>query len=205
VTRDDSARAFNVPRGTLQPETLGRLDRYADLLREWQGRMNLVSPATLPHLWERHFADSAQLARLTAPGLSWLDVGAGAGFPGLVIAAMGHGRVTLVESVAKKCAFLQTVIDELGLDARVLNARVEGLPGQGADVVTARAVAPLSRLFGWTARHGHGSTRWIFPKGRSWQAELAEAARAWEFDAESVPSCTDAQARIIVARRLRAR
>lgn len=200
MTPEAFAARFDVPRGTIE-----RLSRYADLLAAWQRTMNLVAPATLPMLWERHFADSAQLARLTDPGLRWLDVGAGAGFPGLVIAAMGHGRVTLVESIAKKCRFLETVIAELGLDAAVIHGRAEALPPAGADVVTARAVAPLATLFGWTAHHGHARSQWIFPKGRSWHSELAEARKAWDFRCHPVPSLTDSEARIIVASSVRKR
>jgi 16S rRNA (guanine527-N7)-methyltransferase len=194
VTPEDFAARFDVPRGTI-----ARLSRYAELLVEWQRAMNLVSPASLPMIWERHFADSAQLAALTPPGLRWLDVGAGAGFPGLVIAAMEHGRVTLVESIAKKCRFLEAVVADLGLDARIADGRAEAMPPIGADVIAARAVAPLTRLFDWTAHHGHAQTQWIFPKGRSWQDEVAAARQAWDFGYESVPSITDREARIIVA------
>ncbi|MFN7177553.1 MAG: 16S rRNA (guanine(527)-N(7))-methyltransferase RsmG [Thermaurantiacus sp.] len=200
MTPEDFAARFDVPRGTIS-----RLARYADLLAEWQRTMNLVSPASLPMVWERHFADSAQLARLTPPGLHWLDVGAGAGFPGLVIAAMEHGRVTLVESVAKKCRFLEAVVAELGLDATVVRGRAETVPPAGADVVTARAVAPLATLFGWTAQHGHARTQWLFPKGRRWEEELADARQAWDFQCESVPSITDHEARILVATGVRNR
>jgi 16S rRNA (guanine527-N7)-methyltransferase len=196
VSPDDFARRFDVPRGTI-----ARLERYAALLAEWQQRMNLVAPSTLDDLWGRHFADSAQLAGLVPRGLAWLDVGAGAGFPGLVVAAMQHGQVTLVESIAKKCRFLEAVVAALGLDARVIRARAEALSPQRADVVTARAVAPLARLLDWTARHGHGATRWLFPKGRRWAEELAEARRAWAFEAEAVPSITDGEARILVIER----
>ncbi len=196
MTPAEFRAAFNVPRGTID-----RLTRYAALLAAWQADLNLVSSSTLADVWGRHFADSAQLARLAAPGLAWLDVGAGAGFPGLVIAAMDHGQVTLVESIGKKVRFLEAAIAELGLSARVIHARAEALAPQRADVVTARAVAPLSRLFDWTARHGHASARWIFPKGRSWKEELADAARTWDFACETVPSMTDPDARIIVAQR----
>jgi len=204
VDREGFAAQFDVPCGTL-----ARLERYAALLGAWQQRLNLVAAGTLADLWGRHFADSAQLARLAPPGLAWLDIGSGAGFPGLVLAAMEHGRVTLVESIAKKARFLEAVIAELRLDARVVTARAEALAPVPADVVTARAVAPLSTLFGWTAHHGHAGTRWILPKGRRWKEELAEARRTWDFTAEAVPSLTEPEARIIVAaaprRRARAR
>lgn len=187
--------AFDVPRGTID-----RLTRYAALLQDWQTRMNLVAPSTLGDIWGRHFADSAQLARLAPPGLDWLDFGAGAGFPGLVLAAMEVGRVELVESVAKKCRFLVAVADALGLAdrVRVTCARVEALPPRHAPVITARATAPLARLLDWSLRHGRGDTRWIFPKGRSWAAEVAAARHQFRFDCEVVESLTDPAARVLL-------
>jgi 16S rRNA (guanine527-N7)-methyltransferase len=137
--------------------------------------MNLVGPATLGDVWGRHFADSAQLAKLVPPGRRWLDIGAGGGFPGLVLAAMGYGEITLVDSIAKKCRFLEAVRDELGLKAKIICARVEQLPTLGVDVATARAAAPLETLFDWALRHVRPGGLFVFPKGRRW-AEEVEAA-----------------------------
>lgn len=193
------AREFNVSR-----ETLAKLDRYALLLAEWQTRMNLVGPSTLPHIWHRHFRDSAQLAALTPPlghRPVWLDIGAGGGFPGLVLALLGAGDIHLVESIAKKCRFLETVIDELDLKGRAIvhNARVESLSRFRADVITARACAPLTQLFDWGLPFAASSTRWLLQKGVTAADEVAAARQRFRFEAELVPSRTDDQARIVVA------
>lgn len=199
MTRDDFAQ--DVPR-----ETLAQFDAYAALLVEWQGRMNLVGPATLPDVWSRHFDDSAQLVPLAAEG-PWLDIGAGAGFPGLVAAILGAGPVHLVESTAKKCAFLHAVIEALGLGDRALvhQVRVEALPVFGVATIAARACAPLSRLFEWGQRFARPDTRWLLPKGATHAAEIASARLAWAFDYELVPSRTEPAARIVVATNVRRR
>ena len=185
-------------------ETMKQLELYAGLLAHWQQHMNLVGPSTLPELWERHFRDSAQLAAL-APTLghkpAWLDIGAGAGFPGLVLATLGAGTIHLVESTTKKCRFLGAVAAELGLgaDAVIHNSRVETLPRFRADVITARACANLAQLFDWGLRFAASSTIWLLPKGASVEEELAAARQFYAFDAELVPSRTDERARIVVA------
>lgn len=185
-------------------ETSTKLARYAELLAEWQRLMNLVGPSTLPDIWERHFRDSAQLAELT-PTLGhkpvWLDIGAGGGFPGLVLATLGAGEIHLVESVAKKCRFLRAVADELKLDDAIIhNDRVEALPRFRADVITARACANLAQLFDWGLRFAASSTVWLLPKGAAVEEELAAAQQRYAFEAELVPSRTDERGRIVVAR-----
>ena len=177
-----------------------RLQIYARLLGEWQHDMNLVAPSTLSDIWGRHFADSAQLARHVPAGLDWLDFGAGAGFPGMVLAVMGHGRFELVASVGKKCRFLEAVAGELGISdcVTVTCARVEALPPRHVAVVTARATAPLERLLDWSVRHGKQGARWVFPKGRSWAAEVAAARQRFHFDCEVVESLTDPAARVLL-------
>jgi 16S rRNA (guanine527-N7)-methyltransferase len=196
---DEFAAEFGVSR-----ETLAKLRRYGELLVEWQAQMNLVGPSTLPHLWDRHLRDSAQLAAL-APVLGhrpvWLDIGAGGGFPGLVLATLGAGEIHLVESIAKKCRFLRAVAAELGLDNAVIhNERVESLARFRADVITARACANLAQLFDWGLRFAASSTLWLLPKGANVDEELATARQRFAFDAELVPSRTDERARIVVAR-----
>lgn len=199
MTPDAFATSFNVPRGTI-----ASLERYAELLADWQTRMNLVGPATLSDIWGRHFADSAQLSKLVPAGLSWLDMGAGGGFPGLVLATMGWGRFILVDSIAKKCRFLDAVKDALALtDVTVLNARVEQLPTLGVDVATARAAAPLDQLFDWGIRHVRPGGRFVFPKGRRWSEEVDAARTKFRFDLETFPSMTDPDARILIARNLK--
>jgi 16S rRNA (guanine527-N7)-methyltransferase len=199
MTAERFAASFDVPRGTID-----RLLRYESLLRDWQGRMNLIGPATLDCLWERHFIDSAQLSALVEPGRHWLDIGAGGGFPGLVLAAMDWGQFTLVESVQKKCRFLEAVVEALQLSSTVsiLCARVEALPTLGVDLATARAAAPLETLFDWSIRHVRPGGRHLFPKGRNFAAEIMAAERRFQFDHDLIESRTDPQARIILATNL---
>jgi 16S rRNA (guanine527-N7)-methyltransferase len=197
------AAAYDVPR-----ETLGQFDRYAALLAEWQGRMNLVGPSTIPVVWERHFADSAQILAAGGTARSWLDIGAGAGFPGLVIALLDpEARLTLVESIAKKCRFLGEVIGTLGLGDRVTieNRRIETLPLAKFDVITARALAALDQLFDWALPYAGSGTRWVLPKGARVEAELAIASSRFAFDYSLIPSRTDAAARIVVAKGVKRR
>ena len=194
--------AFDVPRGTMQ-----QLARYAELLEEWQRKMNLVGPATLPDLWGRHFADSAQLLR-HAPGCNkWLDIGSGGGFPGMLLAILGVEQVSLVESIAKKARFLQALRDELGLQQQVsvLPQRIEQLPSLQVDVATARAVASLDRLLDWSLPHVRPGGLWLFPKGRSWEEEAGEARKRFSFDLSVLPSMTDAEARILRVCKLKRR
>lgn len=195
MTREAFAAAFDVSR-----ETLARFDRYAELLVEWQGRMNLVGPATLPQVWERHFADSAQLLPF-AQGTSgpWLDIGSGAGFPALVVALLGRRDVHLVDSTAKKCRFLETVAAELDLPVTIHNARIEALPAFAAGVISARAAAPLDKLFDWGLRFARPGTRWILPKGAAADEELSAARARFVFDAALHPSITDPRGRLVVA------
>ncbi len=200
MTPEAFAAEFNVPRGTIDS-----LARYEALLQDWQSRMNLVGPATLSDVWGRHFADSAQLSRIVPKGKTWLDIGAGGGFPGLVLSAMGWGQFTLVDSIAKKCRFLEAVRDELQLDATIICNRVEALPTLGVDIATARAAASLVQLFDWGIRHVRPGGQFLFPKGRRWAEEVEEARERFSFDLETFPSLTDPEARILLATNLRRR
>lgn len=181
-------------------ETLERLDRYDALLRKWSDRINLVSRATLPQLWSRHIADSAQLLSL-APGhvRHWADLGAGGGFPGIVVAIMSDqtpriDHMTLVESDQRKATFLRTVVRELGLSVCVETGRVEETAPLEADVLSARALAPLSRLLEFAERHLAAGGVALFPKGASHATERDEALECWRFHCETHPSLTDPQA-----------
>ncbi len=183
---------------------MARLDAYAAALTEWNARMNLVSPASLAELWKRHMFDSAQLVPLIQDGTRRIvDMGSGAGFPGLVIAALrpdGVGLETvLIESIEKKCAFLRVAADAMGLAdrVRVIRGRAEEISGLKADLVTARAMAPLETLLGYAKRFADKQTRLLFPKGRTARDELTAAQRSWTLDAEMIPSRSDAEASII--------
>jgi 16S rRNA (guanine527-N7)-methyltransferase len=204
---DDFVRAFDVSR-----ETIDQLKIYASLLGQWQPRINLVANATLADVWHRHLADSAQIVRLAPSAKSWLDLGSGAGFPGLVVAIMMKPvgtRVTLVESDKRKCAFLAEVARQTGVAVEIRPARIEQTATQGmlgqVDVVSARALAPLARLIPLSLPFFRDDTVGIFPKGRGAESEVAEALATWTFDVEMVPSLTDEEAQVVVIRRPRAR
>jgi len=175
-------------------ETFDRLERLVALLDEWRQRMNLIGPREMEQIWTRHIIDSAQLIALTGHESRIVDIGSGAGFPGLVLAceaATRGGDVTMVESTAKKCAFLQTVIADLKLPAKVINARIESAPPERVDFITARALAPLPRLlsyaYPWISRGATG----LFFKGERWQEELTDASDYWTLRHEAIPSRTN--------------
>ena len=172
-------------------ETLERLERYAALLIKWQAGLNLVGRSTLGDLWRRHMLDSAQLLPLIPAGARRLvDLGSGAGFPGLVLAALGVEGVELVESNARKCAFLAEAARVMAVPVRIHNARIEALPALPADVVTARACAPLPALIRYAERFVGEHTVCLFLKGARVEAELTAAMKEWRMTATSLPSRT---------------
>ncbi|MGU3536419.1 16S rRNA (guanine(527)-N(7))-methyltransferase RsmG [Methylobacterium sp. A54F] len=184
-------------------ETAERLDLYVAQLQRWQRVKNLVGPATLAEVWTRHVADALQLLALAPQATRWLDLGSGAGIPGLILAIAGAERpgfaVDLVESNARKCAFLSEAARLTGAPALVHNARIESVIADhaGAEIVCARALAPLTQLLAWTAPLLKSGTTGLFPKGRDVEAELTEAAQAWRFRYDLLPSQTDSAARIV--------
>jgi 16S rRNA (guanine527-N7)-methyltransferase len=205
--REKAVAGLNVSR-----ETIGRLDLYADLIFKWQKAINLVAPSTLPTLWTRHISDCAQLAELGVEHRKWVDLGSGAGFPGLVIAILSLDRggttVHLVESDQRKASFLKEAIRITGAPAVVSAARVEAvLPGLVGEVtaVTARAFAALLDLLEMAEPLLTTATTGFFPKGQTLDSELERAAQIFDFDAELVPSRTDTTGRIAIIRRLRRR
>jgi 16S rRNA (guanine527-N7)-methyltransferase len=188
------------------PAQMAALDRFLEMLTAGNAVMNLVGPATLPDFWNRHAWDSAQLLKLAPDALTWADLGAGAGFPGLVLAILGKGRpgfhVHLVESMAKRCRFLAEVVAALELPATVHNDRAENLR-LSVDIVTARACAPLHRLLGYARPYLQAGAQGLFLKGQDVASDLEEATRYWEFEADTVPSLSDERGRIVRVRRLR--
>lgn len=181
-------------------ETFGRIDRYVTLLRAAADQQNLIARSTLKALWDRHIVDSAQLAQFDPrPGASWLDIGSGAGLPGIVIALLVDGPVTLVEPRRLRVEFLRAIVDELRLSDRVSIelSKVERIAGR-FDVITARAVASLSNLLEISAHLSTRKTIWVFPKGRSARTELAEAQRAWQGTFHLEPSVTGEDSYIVV-------
>ncbi|MGH6957496.1 MAG: 16S rRNA (guanine(527)-N(7))-methyltransferase RsmG [Caulobacteraceae bacterium] len=193
------AASFAARMGATQAEVVD-LERLEALLADWNARMNLVGAATLAEFWPRHAFDSAQLLRIEPSARVWVDIGAGAGFPGLVLAILLKGRpaarVHLVESRAKRCAFLAAAVDALGLPAEVHHARAEDLAIE-ADVAAARAVAPLARLLGFAAPYLRRGATGLFMKGRGAEAEIAEAKRLWRFHVERIVSLSDPEGRIL--------
>lgn len=181
------------------------LDRYRELLTEWNEVMNLVGPATLEVFWNRHAWDSAQILPLAPQAKTWADLGTGAGLPGVVLAILGKGtpgfHVHLVDSLAKRCRFLSEVVKTLELPATVHNSRAEDL-SLAVDIVTARACAPLHRLLGYAQPYLQRGAVALFLKGQDVASELEEATRYWDFDAETLPSLSDARGRIVRVRRL---
>jgi len=184
-------------------ETSAKLGVLAAELQRWQAVKNLVGPATLTDVWTRHIADSLQLLEHAGTARTWLDLGSGAGFPGLVVAIGGEGRgmtVDLVESNARKCAFLRHVVRLTGAAAGVHQTRLEtvipSFVGK-VDVVSARALAPLRDLLAWTEPLLTTGTTGLFPKGRDAAAELTEAEKLWRFDVAILPSRTAPEARIL--------
>ncbi len=203
---EDRARAIALLGDRVSRETWERLDGFVALLLKWQKTTNLVASSTLPYLWTRHIADSLQLPALAPGARRWIDLGAGAGFPGLVIACglVGVGQVHLVESNQKKVAFLREAIRTLGLPAIVHAARIEDSLArieEPFDVVTARALAPLDRLIGYAIPLLKTGALGVFPKGQDVEAELTEAAKSWSIEAELLPSLTDPRSRIVILRR----
>ncbi len=194
-----SARAdLNVSR-----ETLEKLELLERELRRWQAIKNLVGPATLDRIWERHVIDSLQLLEHAPAARTWVDLGSGAGFPGLVLAIAGQERgltVHLVESNSRKCAFLRQIARLTGASAIVHEERLEAvIPGfvSKADVVSARALASLTQLLEWTEPMLKTGTTGLFPKGRDAESELTEARKRWTVKADILPSRTDSEARIL--------
>jgi 16S rRNA (guanine527-N7)-methyltransferase len=187
------------------------LHAYRDLVATWNARMNLVGPSALASFWLRHAYDSAQLLPHAPQAKVWADLGAGAGFPGLVLAILlketPGARVHLVESMAKRCLFLREVAAALHLPVEVHNRRAEDVKIAGVEVVTARACAPLVRLLGfaWPLLGGkdRDQTVGLFLKGGNVEQELTEAQAVWDFDVERVPSLSDPSGRILRVERLR--
>lgn len=184
-------------------ETYRRLKTYEALLRKWNPAINLVSHRTLEEAWTRHFIDSAQIFDL-APKTArhWTDLGSGGGFPGMVIAILAAEkapkmRVTLVESDQRKATFLRNVARETGVGAEVIAKRIEDVPPLGADVLSARALAPLTQLLTYAERHLCPDGIALFPKGAGHQAELDEALETWRFDVHKTPSRTEPGAVIL--------
>lgn len=182
------------------PFQIADLEAFRLLLKTWTAQMNLVGPSALAEFWPRHAYDSAQLLALAPDALTWADLGAGAGFPGLVLAILLKGRpgahVHLVESMAKRCRFLSEVVRTLDLPVSVHNVRAEQLRIK-VDIVTARACAPLVRLLGYAEPYLMTGAIGLFLKGQDVVSELTDASKCWEFEAKLLPSLSHATGRVL--------
>ncbi len=183
--------------GSVSRETFDRLVAFEEMFQKWNRSINLVAPSTLGQVWERHILDSAQLARIEPQATRWVDLGSGGGFPGLVMAFLLAERdgasIDLVESNRKKASFLQSVVGQFNLPARVVARRIDDSHALVAapQIVTARALASLSTLLDLSAPWLTTGTRGLFHKGRDYRAEVEESAHRWSFDLVEHPSMTD--------------
>lgn len=190
-------------------ETLEDLRRLEALVKRWTPAINLISRSTVPCTWDRHVVDSAQLFNLASPEADhWLDIGSGGGFPGLVVSIVAKDlrpnmRVTLCESDVRKAAFLKEAVRVLGVSATVIVGRVETIPIQRADIISARALADLTELLGFAARHLGESGIALFLKGARHQEELDRAGKTWAFEVSVLPSVTDQKAAILKIGKIR--
>jgi len=196
--REEFLRHIDVSR-----ETLAMLDEFANLLQKWSPKINLVAKSTLSEVWTRHFLDSAQIlrhARLKSG--HWVDIGTGGGFPGLVVAILASDsspgiQFTLVESDQRKSVFLQIVTQKLLLDITVISDRIERAEPLAADIVSARALAPLPTLLGYASRHLSPNGRALLMRGASYRREIDAALEFWTFQSDECPSITDGAAVIL--------
>jgi 16S rRNA (guanine527-N7)-methyltransferase len=177
-------------------ETMGRLRVYGGLIEKWTPKINLIAPSTRDRLWQRHIEDSAQLFALAPRAGHWADLGSGGGLPGIVVAIIAlertpEMRFTLVESDKRKAAFCRTALRELDLNATVACERIEKLPPLNADVVSARALAPLDRLLWLASPHLKPDGTALFLKGANHDSEIKEALASWRASVEKIPSRTD--------------
>ncbi|WP_333712173.1 16S rRNA (guanine(527)-N(7))-methyltransferase RsmG [Yoonia sp.] len=187
---------------------MARLEAFASLMAKWTPKINLIAKGTLGDIWDRHIVDSAQIYRHAPEDFAtWADIGSGGGFPGIVVAAIAKekhpdARFVLIESDQRKCAFLRTAARALDMSVDVIASRIEEAPPQAADVVSARALAPLPALLPLILRHLREDGRALVHKGRQAAQEVAEARVQWAFDLEDHPSITDPDARLLQIQRI---
>ncbi len=205
---EDEARAW-LTRMDVSRETIARLEQYIALLFDEMGRQNLIAESTRSHVWARHIVDSAQLLPLAPTenerGRGWIDLGSGAGLPGIVIAILSRWNVILVESRRKRVDFLTHVVESLRLDnVEIVGGRVETLNiNIPAAVISARAFAPMAKLFASSHHLADAKTFWLLPKGKSWQSDIDDASMQWHGMFHVEHSVTDPDSAVVVARSVR--
>ncbi len=183
-------------------ETFDRLDTYVELVKRWNPKINLVSRNSLEDIWDRHILDSVQVYRCATTADTWVDIGTGGGFPGMVCAIMAleespNTRFQFVESDQRKSAFLRNVARECGVTCQVISKRIESVEPLEADILSARALADLRTLLSFCDRHLSENGTALLPKGANWKKELSEAQEEWKFDVEPITSLTEPQAVIL--------
>ena len=188
-------------------ETMERLKGFEQLVQKWNPTINLVSKNDLTNLWERHIVDSLQVANECTAYEKWVDIGSGGGFPGVIVAIVAKEKNssathTLIESDLRKGTFLRTAIRELDLNATVITRRIEETEPQQADVLSARALATLDKLFGFAEQHLKKDGQAIFPKGQSASKEIEEAEKSWHFSYRRIQSTTNPEASLLVCRNI---
>lgn len=202
---EEEAREWLTAKLGVSRETLARLEVFAGFLVDENRRQNLVSRGTLEQIWARHVVDSAQLLRFAPSATAtWLDLGSGAGFPGLIVALLHDGPVTLIEERRKRVEFLTQAAELLGVERQVtiVSTRVESAESRPYDVISARAFAPLDRLLNLSHSFSTAKTRFILPKGRNARSELEAVQASWQGEFRLEPSLTDDAAEIIIAERV---
>ena len=205
ITEEDEAKGWLKAHLNVSRETFEKIDLLISELTRESAHQNLIAPSTFPHIWVRHILDSAQLLTLAKsfghvqPEGTWLDLGTGAGFPGLIIALLSSWKVTMVESRSRRADYLQDMIEKLDLSANatLIGSRVEKIEDFPASVISARAFAPLKRLMPLAARFSTEKTLWLLPKGRSASNELDELGAKWQHMFHVKHSITDESARIL--------
>lgn len=206
IDSEDAARAWLTDEAGVSRETMDRLETLSRLVLDEAERQNLIARSTADSMWQRHIVDSAQLLAFLdetpRDGELWLDLGTGAGFPGLVVALLAPCRMILVESRARRVAFLQHCVDALDLSDRITVAgvRLERLETRKADYISARAFAPLEKLLGLSARFSTEKTHWLLPKGKNARSELESVSPKWQSVFHVKQSLTDPDAQVLVGR-----
>ena len=197
------------PEWTVTSAAMDRLSTFGEMVLKWNPTINVVARSTIADLWARHIVDSAQVFRYTTPEQRiWLDLGSGGGFPGIVVAVLAYElipdlKVVLVESDKRKSVFLSEVVRTLNLSATIKAERVESLPDQNADVISARALSPLADLCAYSERHLKPSGICIFLKGANAAVEVAAAQKGWQFELQQAESITDARSSLLLLRGLK--
>lgn len=180
-------------------ETLERLEVFVRLLEKWNPKINLVAKSTLPEVWTRHIHDSAQVFDTVDVKGSWVDIGSGGGFPGIVCAILASEKqpdvqFSCIESDKRKCVFLRTAVRECGINCKIISDRIEHAEPQNANILTARALAELKDLLVFSERHLSRDGICVFQKGENWQKEVDNAKREWNFEYQTITSLTEPRA-----------